>query len=149
MNPQRLCKSASFASGVIFAAALAGCQSAPRHFDGTVGYTFSKDGDRQIVTYTDEANHDWSELEARALAACATETGLPASRLQLAHLDRSEFARNVPVPVAYPSGVIIAQPSAGGGRIGSVREAPMTFTQTETVTRRLDFRRVTATCQAG
>lgn len=149
MHPQRAYTGVRGGFGLALVVVLSGCQSTPRQFDGAVGYTFAKQQDRQIVTYTDEATHDWSELESRALAACATETGLPASKLRLAHLDRLEFARNVPVPVAHPAGVIIGQPSAGGGQIGSVREAPTTFTQTQTVTRRLEFRRITATCQAG
>lgn len=150
MNPQRVWTGVRGGFGLVLLLVLAGCQSTPRYFDGAVGYTFAEQEDRQIVTYTDEATHDWSELESRALAACASETGHSVSILRLAGLHRSEFVRNVPVTITYPAGVVATQTNAGaGGMAANVQEAPHTYIQSETVTRRLAFRRITATCQAG
>lgn len=143
-------RSVGLLAGLALAALVAGCQSTPRHFDGAVGYTFSKESGRWSVSYTDKAIHDWNELESRALAACAGETGEPASTLRLSNLDRSEFVRNVPVAVSYPSGVVSTQTNAGAAHAAAnMQEAPHIFTQTETVTRRLGFRKVSAICQAG
>ncbi|TBW57947.1 hypothetical protein EZI54_05700 [Marinobacter halodurans] len=136
---------------VIVAAAgvlLAGCQSPGlRPFDGAVGYTFASRGSEWRVSYTDRAGRDWSELEMQALAACARETGQPPERLHLANLTRNEFARDVPVPVSYPAGVVNTPISNNGG-MGAQAQSPLTFTQTEQVIQRVSFRQVTAVCQA-
>lgn len=148
-SPRRLRKNVRLLSSLVFVATLAACQSTPRHFDGAVGYTFTEQKGRWTVTYTDEASHDWSELKSGALSACANETGRPVSELRLANLDRSEFVRNVPVAIRYPAGVISTQTGFGGRTGAIVQEAPHTLIQTETVTRRIAFRKVRAVCQTG
>lgn len=131
---------------ICLVALLSACQTTPRPFDGTLGYTVEQQDGQWQVSVTDEAVRSWEALESQALQACARETGQSIEKLRLAARERSEFARNVPVPVSYPAGVIMT-PTGGNNGTMTMAEAPQTFNQTEQVIRPMTFRRISGVCQ--
>lgn len=137
---------ARVAGTVCLVALLSACQTTPRPFDGETGYNFEQRDGQWQVSVTDEAVRSWEALEAQALQACAGETGQPVDTLRLTETERDEFARNVPVPVSYPAGVIMT-PTGGNNGTMTLAEAPQTFNQTEHVIRPMSFRRISGICQ--
>ncbi|WP_111497581.1 hypothetical protein [Marinobacter bohaiensis] len=126
---------------------LAGCQATgPKPFNGARGYIVSDAGDHWQVSYTDAAERRWSELETRALAACASHTGRSMDTLRLVAVQRDSYVDAVPVDVSYPAGVLDTPMSnSANGAVGA--DTPLVYYQNTTVSRTLILRRVSARCQ--
>lgn len=128
---------------------LAGCQSSPRQFDGVLGYQVDSRHDGGLVlSYTDEDNWSWEELEKRAITACARELNEGPAALRLAVATREQFSR--------PVNLVILVPMAGGGMVEPRNAHPLgpglsagageSYHRVETILRDLKLKKISGDC---
>lgn len=129
--------------------ALAGCQSQPRTFDGTLGYQLlPPQGEQLRIDYTEEARRPAAYIQQRATRVCASQLAVTENAVALSLLATNDFKAAVSLSVPIPVGM-----SSSGSSANSAGQSPLsagyvqtTVTQHNELVREIALRKYSFSC---